>query len=486
MNRWKRATVNVCKRCGDLEIRNRSLLRQLRETRARLHKEQALRAAAEQRLADLEERLRVNSTNSSLPPSANPKGAPRPAGKKPTGRRRGGQIGHEGHHRRLIPVEQVDEVVMHKPAVCQGCQGSLEDVPGEVVGRHQVAELPPRAVVITEHQSMACRCGGCGTVSRGLIPESVRQSAAGPRLAGAIGLFSGFVHGSRRAIREVVAEVLGCPIGLGSISAREQELSDALEATYAELAQEVSQARVKYVDETSWKHKKTEKWLFVAATSNAAVFRIEKHRTRPGLKTLLKGRLAGVFCSDRHGIYDLIPLKRRGICWAHLKRDFLRCLERGGVSEKVGQGGIDICREVFDLWKQFRDRQITRAELQMRIEPLRKKMHELLEEGASLGIRKTSGLCRNLLKREEALWNWAKVPGLEPTNNLAERMLRPAVIWRKKSFGSDSLGGCVFVERILSVIQTLRLRKQSVLEYLTAAMTAQRSNEPPPAIGPAG
>lgn len=473
-------------RCRSLEIRNRSLLRQLREMRGRMQKEQALRVAAEQQVRDLEERLRVNSTNSSLPPSANPKGSPKPAGKKPTGRRRGGQIGHKGHGRKLIPVEQVDEVVVHKPDVCEHCQKSLEGVAGEVVGRHQVAELPPRAVVITEHQSVACRCGACGTVSRGMIPDELRASVAGPRLSGAIGLLSGFVHGSRRAIREVVAEMLGCPIGLGSISARERELSDALETTYAELAQEVSAARVKYVDETSWDCKGADRWLFVAATKAAAVFRIEKHRTRPSLKKLLRGKLRGVFCSDRFGIYDLIPPARHGICWAHLKRDFVKCLERGGASETIGQEGIDICREVFDLWHALRDKRITRAELGAKTEPLRRKMHDLLERGRTLGVAKTSGMCGNLLRREQTLWNWVKIPGLEPTNNLAERTVRPAVIWRKKSFGSDSVGGCVFVERMLSVIQTLRMRKQNVLDYLTAAVTAEREGKPPPAISPSG
>jgi len=407
----------------------------------------------------------------------------KPAGKKPTGRRRGGQIGHKGHGRKLIPVQEVDEVVVHKPAVCEHCQKSLEGVAGEVVGRHQVAELPVRAVVITEHQSMACRCGACGTVSRGVIPEQLRASVAGPRLSAAIGLLGGFVHGSRRAIREVVAEVLGCPIGLGSISARERELSDALESAYAEVAEEVSAARVKYVDETGWGCKGADRWLFAAATKAAAVFRIEKHRTRPSLKKLLRGKLRGVFCTDRFSIYDLIPLHRHGICWAHLKRDFVRCLERGGASEAIGQEGIDICRKVFDLWHAFRDKRITRAELGARVEPVRRKMRELLERGKAAGVPKTSGLCSKLRRREQTLWNWAKIPGLEPTNNLAERVLRPAVIWRKKSFGSDSVGGCVFVERMLSVIQTVRLRKQNVLNYLTAAVTAHRQGEAIPAIG---
>ena len=475
-----------------LQARNRALIQRARVWEGRCRKEQALRLAAERRVAELEERLSANTTNSSLPPSANPRGAPRPMGKRPTGRKRGGQIGHKGRGRKLIPVEQVDEVVDYRPAVCESCLAGLEDAGGEVVGRHQVAELPVRAVKVTEHRSIACRCGRCGTVSRGLIPPELRKSVAGPRLTGAIGLLGGFVHGSRRALREMVAEVLGCPIALGSISRRERELSAALKGSHDAIAQQVSQAKVKYVDETGWKRKGIDRWLFAAATSgasvgDAAVFHVARHRIRSSLKALLNGKLRGVFCTDRFGIYNIIPLKRRGFCWAHLKRDFARCLERGGRSGAIGRVGLEVSAEVFRLWRRWQAKELTRSQLQEQATPARAKLHAALRRGAELNIRKTSGLCRTLLKREEAMWNWTKTPGLEPTNNLAERMLRPAVIWRKKSFGSDSERGCVYVERMLSVIQTLRLRRQNVLTHLAASVEAHRRNQPPPPLpGPAG
>jgi transposase len=456
----------------------------VRLLRSKLQREQALRAAAEQRVKDLEERLAVNATNSSMPPSASPRWAPRPVAKKPTGRKRGAQIGHKGNGRKLLDERQVDDRIEYRPRVCSHCQASLQEQPGELVGRHQVAELPPRAVKVTEHQSFACRCGVCGTLNRALIPGAVRASSIGPRLSSAIGLLSALVHGSRRAVTGVVSQVLGCPIALGSISARERELSDALELPYGQLAEQVSQAKVKYVDETGWCQKGKGQWLFAAATHAAAVFSVQKARTRRSLKTLLRGRLRGVFCTDRAGIYDLLALSRRGLCWAHLKRDFVRCLERGGASEAVAEAGLEVCREVFGLWRDLRQKKITREELREKIGPLRQKMRQALERGAASGVAKTSGLCRGLLKREEALWNWAKVPGLEPTNNLAERMLRPAVIWRKKSFGSDSPGGSVFVERMLSVIQTAKLRQQDLLDYLTRALVAHRAGLSVPTLGP--
>ena len=460
------------------------MINQVRILRGKLQREQALRLAGEQQVKDLEERLRVNSTNSSLPPSANPPWAPKPAKKPPTGRKRGAQPGHKGHGRKLLPPEQVDHRVEYRPTVCERCQASLKKQPGELVGRHQVAEMPPRAVEITEHQSFACRCGVCGMVNRGVIPQAVQASSFGPRLSGAIGVLSAVVHGSRRAVEGVVRDVLGCPIALGSISARERELSDALKGPYGQLATEVSQAKVKYADETSWYRKSVEEYLFVAASYSAAVFRIEKTGTRSSLKKLLPGKLRGVFCTDRASIYDMLPLSRRGLCWAHLKRDFVRCVERGGASEAVGKAGREVCREVFRLWREFGEGKITRLALQTMVEPLRKKMHKVLEDGAALGIKRTSGFCSSLLKREQAMWNWAKIPGLEPTNNLAERMLRPAVIWRKKSFGSDSRGGCVFVERMMSVIQTMKLRKQNLLDYLTRVLVAQRAGLPVPGPAP--
>lgn len=483
MSRRSGKSIKGCAICQNLRTRNAVLRRQVHLLRFKLQREQAFRAAAEQRVKDLEERLAINATNSSMPPSASPRWAPRPTHKKPSGRKRGAQIGHKGNGRKLLEPHQVDDRIEYRPSVCTHCQASLEHQPAELVGRHQVAELPPRAVKITEHQSFACQCGVCGRLNRAVIPDAVRARSIGPRLSSAIGVLSAWVHGSRRAVAGVVAEILGCPIALGSISARERELSDALELPYTQLVEQVSQAKVKYVDETSWYQKGVEQWLFAAVTPGAAVFSVEKTRTRLSLKSLLRDRLRGAFCTDRAGIYDLLALSRRGLCWAHLKRDFVRALERGGASEAIAEAGLKVCKQVFDLWRDFRQRKITRCRLQERIEPLRRKMHQTLERGAALGIAKTSGLCRSLLKREPAMWNWTRVPGLEPTNNLAERMLRPAVIWRKKSFGSDSRGGSVFVERMLSVIQTAKLRKENLLNYLTQTLIAHRAGCLVPTLG---
>jgi transposase len=466
----------------NLRGRNAVLNRRILLLKKQYQREHAMRLGAEQRSRELEESTRTNASNSSLPPSANPIGAPKPTVKQPTGLKRGAQIGHVGHARKLIPSAEADERIEHRPATCVRCAAGLSGQPAMLIGRHQVAELPARAVKIIEHQSFTCRCGQCGAISQGRIPDAVRVSSSGQRLSAAIGLLSAHVQGSRRAVALAVQQMLGCPIALGTISAREQELSDALTEPYQHLVQHVSAAPVKYVDETTWPLKGQDFWLYVGASKDAAVFRIEKARNRPALRKLLGGKLRGTFCTDRAAIYDLLPPRRRGLCWAHLKRDFVRCLERGEASEPVGQAGLAISKDVFGLWRDFRERRITRRQMQERVEPLKERMHQMLEQGVAAGVKKTAGLCRSLLKREEALWQFAFVPGLEPTNNLAERMLRPAVVWRKKSFGSDSRSGCVFAQRMLSVMQTLKLGGRAVLDYLAAAVAAHRNGSTAPAI----
>jgi transposase len=308
-----------------LRQRNRVLIRRVRSLQSERQRQQAFRRRAEDRVAELEERTRTNASNSHLPPSANPIGAKPPTAKRPTGRRRGAQPGHRGHGRKLLPIEQVDQRVEHRPQQCQACGAGLVGVAGTLVGRHQVAELPPRAVTLIEHQSFACRCPICGVVTRERIPAADRASACGPRLSAAIALLSCDVHGARRAVARAVARAVGrmpgCPIALGSVSAREAELAAALSEPYQRLVDQAADRPVKYLDETAWFRRGTPNWLFVAATRGEAVFRIERTRTRASLEQLLGGKPPRhACCSDRAGLYDLLPARRRQLCWAHLKR----------------------------------------------------------------------------------------------------------------------------------------------------------------------
>jgi transposase len=433
------------------------------------------------RLEELERQLNRHSGNSSTPPSANPPWAPRPVSKKPSGRKPGGQPGHEGHYRELLPVEQVDEVVKHKPARCKHCGAKFTDsVAGQLIDRHQVSELPRRAVKVTEHQAMACTCRRCGQITRQQIPQELTRSVLGARLSAAIAFVSSRVHGSRRAVEDLLEEVLGASLALGTVMAREREITQALSEPYRQAKQMIQKASAKNVDETGWK--RAGRFLWVAATPSLAVFHLDPCRNRDAMHELLGQKINGTVCTDRFGVYEKIPIERRGLCWSHLKRDFKDLTEQKGAAKKIGDAGLEVCARVFDLWHRFRDRRISRLAMHRLVMPVRKKMNKLLKRGIRSPARRAARFCRELLRLEPALWTFARVKGIEPTNNHAERMLRPAVMWRKQSLGSHSLGGCRFVERMMTVLQTLRLRGESVMDYLEQAIHALRCGVSPPPL----
>jgi transposase len=253
-----------------------------------------------------------------------------------------------------------------------------------------------------------------------------------------------------------------------------------LSEPYRQARDTIQKASAKNVDETGWK--RAGKFLWVAATRTLAVFHLDPCRNRDAMHELLGQKVKGNICTDRYGVYGEVPVERRGLCWSHLKRDFKELSELKGRSKKIGKAGLKVCTAVFDLWHPFKSGQINRSMLNELLTPVREKMNELLRRGTRSKAKRAAQFCRELLRLEPALWTFAKVNGIEPTNNHAERMLRPAVMWRKQSLGSHSLGGCRFVERMMTVLQTLRLRGQSVMDYLEQAIRALRCGVSPPLL----
>lgn len=447
-------------------------------------------AELERRIAALEARLGTNSTNSSVPPSANPPGAPKPVTKKKSKRKPGGQPGHPPHLKALLPPERVNHTVTFVPAQCGRCQAPLPQEPSPqdpAPTRFQAIELPPLLAVVTEYQGHARTCPDCGTVTHQPIPRELLAHGVGPRLTATLAYFTGCHGVSKRGVEEIAAAVFDAPVALGTVANLEQEMSAALAAPHQEALAAVRAAAVKHADETSWKLRGRLCWLWTAATTRVVAFLIHAKRGGIGLTALLGAAIQGILCSDRWGVYDRVPAQRRQVCWAHLKRDFQKILDGGGPSAFVGRRGRILVKKVFAAWHAFREGQTTRAQLKDQLAPLMNRMQRLLLEGAILGEdARVAAFCENLLGLEPALWTFAKVEGVEPTNNFMERLLRRAVLWRKRSFGSWSAAGCRFVERILTVVQTRRLQGQRVLDYLYEALVAHRSGQPCPKLLPEG
>lgn len=465
--------VSSCPGCQKLSSLVAELLAQIAELQAKVR--------------DLEARRGQNASNSSLPPSANPPAAPKPVVKKPTGRKSGGQPGHDPHLRQRLPAERVTEFIRLVPPKCRWCQAALPAQPSRhdpEPSWHQVVELPLRLAEVTEYQGHSRTCPDCGVVTHAAIPADVRRHMVGPRLAAFLSYLRGAHQVSQRGLEEIVEATLDVPLSLGTIVRLEQQMSAALAPAHAEALAAVRQAPIKHVDETGWK--RAGGWLWLAATATVAAFVIHARRSAAGLTALLGDASGGILCTDRWSVYNRLPLEQRQICWAHLKRDFQKCVDRGGAAATIGQAGLRIVTELFTSWHRPRDGPLDRDQRLTDLAPLVRRLKRVLTAGQRCADGPAATFCANLLELWPALWLFVLEEGVEPTNNHAERMLRRGVLWRKRSSGSHSDAGCRFVERLLTVVQTLRLQQRSVLTYLQDAISAHRDALPAPQFLPAG
>jgi transposase len=431
----------------------------------------------EAQIRDLLAKLNTNASNSSTPPSANPLGADKPVQKKKSNRQRGAQPDHPPHLKQLLPPEHVTRTEHFVPAECARCHAPLPHAAGPddpEPKRFQTAELPKVAAEITEYQAHARTCPCCGEVTQATIPATIRAHSVGARLTAALAYLSGAQGISKRGVEEIAETLFGVPLALGTVVNLEQEVSAALAPAHQEALAAVRQAEVKFADETSWKLWGQLCWLWAAATANVAVFVIHAKRSALGLAALLGEDIHGILHSDRWHVYRCVPDERRQLCWAHLKRDFQKIVDDGGSSVFVGRRGLRIVTELFAAWHAFQAGTVTRRRLQTLIEPLRRRLSKTLLAGGLGDDARVATFCGNLLELEYALWTFTTREGVEPTNNYMERLLRRAVLWRRRSFGCNSESGCRFVERILTVVQTCRLHGKNSLEYLCSAVHTHR------------
>src|SRR5450830_1103311 len=466
-----------------------AVLLELSAQNALLRREVAELSAANRRLeirvADLEERLNRNSRNSSLPPSADPPSVPPRPRQAASGRRAGAQPGHPGRGRRLASIESLDELIDHWPARC-ACGhrfSETERCPVGKTARHRVAELPPTTVILSEHRLQRLRCPECGATARAELPAEVPPRAFGPRLQAAVATLAVRNRVSRRDTTELLRELFGAALSTGSINMIVSRAVAALEEPYAHLHDQLRQAPALNIDETGWHTAGERRTLWGVLSGQEALFRIAADRHRREAQALLGEEFAGIACSDRWWAYDYLDPERRQLCWAHLVRDFTAHSEGLGAQKEFGAAGLRVTGRLFAAWDECRW-DADRARLSERIGPLQEELRALLEEAArkSTKTRYHRPFAKNLLKRWPALWTFASVPGVEPTNNYAERGLRGAVIYRKLSLGSQSEEGERTIERLLSASVTCRLQGRSLFAYLSDVLAAKIRGDPIPLL----
>jgi len=438
----------------------------------------------EARVEKLERELAKNSGNSSRPPSSDPPQRQPGRGKDRTGRKAGGQPGHEGHGRPLLPAWAVDEFIEHWPASC-ACGHVFSEAERVALGepaRHQVEELPVIAVRVTEHRCQRVRCPGCGARASGELPREIAASHLGPRLQGAIATLSVRNRLSRRDAVELGEELFQARLSTGTIERVLSRVGDALIEPHEDLLQAVRSSRHLNMDETGWSLRGSQRALWGAFTEKHAYFHVAPDRHEDHAKALLADTKA-IVTSDRWWAYTHLPLARRQVCWAHLRRDFTAHAEGLALEREFGELGLHICERLFWAWEVFQHTG-ERQELKRQIAVLRRELKPALRRFAVKSPRNKHcrGMARNLLKLWPALWTFAAVPGVQPTNNHAERSLRGAVIYRKLSLGSQSENGEQRTARLLSASITCRLQRRSLHAYLVELLNAHARGDPVPLL----
>ncbi len=430
----------------------------------------------------LKDQVNRNSRNSHLPPSSDGPGGRSPPvkGKDEGQRKRGGQPGHGGKKRELLPPEEVDQLVELYPKECESCWAALPQIPDANAARYQVTEVPPIRPHTTEYRCNAVKCD-CGYTTLAKTEGIVPASPFGPRLTALIGLLTGVYHLSRRRTVALLHDVLGVRISLGAVSAVEARVSAAIEPAVTEAWSKVNETEVKHADATSWLLGGKLRSLWTIATKVATVFKILVNGSATAVKPIF-GACKGILVSDRATVFSFWSMRCRQICWAHLLRKYVSFSERDGPAGKFGHELLDYTALVFSYWQDFQAGKVDRVKFRAWMAPVRVRLEECLARAVAANLKEVSGACADMLEHREALWTFIDRDDVEPTNNHAERELRAFVLWRKRSFGAQSERGNLFAERVMTVAHTARKQNKNVLAFLTACCTARLEGAVAPSL----
>ncbi len=464
----------------------------LRRENERLRQENAEQAKqiadAEKQIADLERQLALrlqNSTTSSKPPSSDGlAGRQRERGRRTKSRRTpGGQVGHPGHHRPLVPVERVSQIVPVFPNACRHCHHALPARGRAVTGeprRHQVTEVPVIEARITEYQCPHVVCPACGKTTQAQVPEDV-EGQFGPQLTALVAYLTVVCRLPRRVVQALLEAVLQIPISVGSTQKAWEETSAAVATPYQELEDALRRQRVLNCDETGHRTNGEKRWLWTLVAPVYVFYAIATSRGADVLVRLLGPVFAGILGSDRLPTYTTYHQGLRQWCWAHFTRNLLSAqdLARTASARRFCRDALALQAQLFRRWHRFRgDPQarggpITRDQLITKTLPIEKKFFALGERHLNAADRDVANLARALFVHHQHFFTFIAHEGVEPTNNAAERALRTAVQWRKIMFGTRSAEGEIVVARLLTITRTCQMQQLNALVYLAAAVRSE-------------
>ena len=461
-------------------------------------------------IADLHARLGLDSTNSSKPPSSDGPSA-KPRGKrKSKGGKLGGRPGHEGHAFEKFAPDEIAAVVPLVPTHCGHCGKALPELPPNpraIPAVFQHIELPVLKLVVTEYRRFKRACPCCGKRTRAPLPAGVGPSRLGPRLHATIAVLTQKYRLGRRLVIDLLDDLAGRRFSTATIQTVCERASEAVSGPVEVLKAAIETSPFANLDETGWKHQGEEAtgkrwWARVATTPFGTVFAITADRGAAGMPEVLSAAYTGIVVCDRWRPYESVYGARRQLCWAHLQREWkglvdrglalveaedapAELVERGRQLAEFGESAVKLTDKLFAHWQAFKQGRISRHELHRKMVTVKAKFHAHLRRGRLLPDPKMGGTCKDVLRQFRVLWTYLDVEGVEPTNNAAERALRPLVILRGISLGTRTIPGQRLVARLASVVATCRQQRRNPIAYLAEVILQKRVGGTLPSLLPA-
>jgi transposase len=440
---------------------------ELHQTKAELAQTQELLKKALEEInklcrevSKLKEQINQNSKNSSKPPSTDQKGNTDSTQPKKERKNRRGKA------RASYPPERIDRHIQCAQENCPHCGSAniqLRSQPPEIL---QQAELPEVKAIVTEYQLLKYDCLSCRKNSVAALPLGIPDSAFGPKLMGLLVTLTGVFHLAKREAVQLIKELYGVDIGIGSVPNIEERVSEALDPIYQRIHSFVMESKFcKHFDETGWRDKGKRHFVWLACCSHAAFYMIDPSRSSKAFHKLFKTNPENVSAvTDRYAVYSIFKVHQ--YCLAHLIREFRSYAERDGPDKQIGAALENELKTVCHIHKEYREGNITLEQRNRRLGHRKRKAEFHFEDGMANGSDDLYKLCESLLDDFDKLWVFTKTPGMEPTNNIAERDLRKLVVWRRKSYGTRSDRGKRFVERVTTVAQTLKRQSKNILSFI--------------------
>ena len=335
--------------------------------------------------------------------------------------------------------------------------------------------------MLLEYHIYSGKCNKCGKKAIGVLPEGIGNSWFGCRAHSLMSLLRSKYRQSTRQVKQFMSDFYGFPISLGSVSHAEERVSEALIKPHEDVRLSIEKDSLPvHVDETGFRQNNKTGWAWILANKKNTYFALNNSRGKKVAKELLYTILVngqGIAVSDRYAAYNFLPEIKHQVCWAHLKRDFCKIAERAGSAGKIGRKLLKYYKLLFGFWKsEGHNRHWTLRRMRKKRSRWINNLSKWLRLGTTCGHKTTERTCANILACGKSLWNFLERDDVEPTNNLAERQLRPLVITKKLSFGAFSNRGARFIERIFTMIMTCGQQKIEVFQFLCATIRKHHSN----------